>query len=187
MTHLTDILKWTHRRETTATAGAVTRESSRLTEINGRSLPSGVWPATFVNPRDGSTMRLVPGGTFFMGSSRQDTETARNLDADGERFDLTPETPQFDLFVPTFYLGVFAVTNGQFVRFLSERQPSAALFDLWIYSVAHIIKPPRGGEPYRVEPRRGNAHRGTDGSAGAHGHPGVHGSRDPARRAGGSA
>ncbi len=150
MIRVNDILNWTHRRETTPTT--VARESNRLTEMNGHGLHPDAWPETFVNPRDGSTMRRIPGGKFIMGSSRHDIGEAHNLDAEGERYDLEPETPQFDLFVPTFYLSVFAVTNGQFVRFLTERQPSAALFDLWIYLVAHIIKPPREGQPYRVEP-----------------------------------
>lgn len=152
MTHLTDILKWPHRREITTTTGAATRETSCLTEINGQSLHPDSWPGTFINPRDGSTMCLVPGGKFFMGSTRQDTESARNMDADGEHFDLTPEMPQFDLFVPSFYISVFAVTNEQFARFLSERQPSSALFDLWVYTVAHVAKPDRQNERYRVEP-----------------------------------
>ena len=85
-------------------------------------------------------MRLIPAGEFTMGSTPEDIENARNLDKDGPSFALH-ETPQFDLFVPSFYMSVFTVTNEQFARFLSERQPSPALFDLWVYSMAHILKP----------------------------------------------
>ncbi|HVU07945.1 MAG TPA: SUMF1/EgtB/PvdO family nonheme iron enzyme [Verrucomicrobiae bacterium] len=114
-------------------------------------MPSNsAWPETFINPHDGSTMRLVPAGEFIMGSTGKDVETARMMDKDGHSFTLH-ETPQFDLFVPSFYIGVFTVTNEQFARFLSERQPGSALFDLWVYSVAHIIKPEREGELYQVD------------------------------------
>lgn len=103
------------------------------------------WPETFINPKDGSTLRLIPGGEFTMGSTPRDIESAARMDADGPSFDLTSETPQFQLFVPTFYMGVFTVTNEQFARFLSELQPGPALFDLWVYSSAHIIRPGGAG------------------------------------------
>jgi formylglycine-generating enzyme required for sulfatase activity len=93
-----------------------------------------------------------------MGSTQHDIENARNMDRDGwrfplshERFALSHETPQFDLFLPAFYMSVFAVTNEQFARFLSESQPSSALFGPWAYPTPHIITPRRIGEPYRVE------------------------------------
>jgi formylglycine-generating enzyme required for sulfatase activity len=72
------------------------------------------------------------------------------MDEDGPSFALH-ETPQFELFVPSFYMSVFAVTNEQFARFLSERRPSSALFDLWVYSTAHIIKPECEDESYHVD------------------------------------
>lgn len=116
-----------------------------------RKLHTDSWPETFINPKDGSTLRLIPGGEFTMGSARRDIESAAQMDADGPSFDLTPETPQFQLFVPTFYLGVFTATNEQFARFLSEMQPGSALFDLWVYAAAHFIKPERGSGTYRVD------------------------------------
>lgn len=111
---------------------------------------SNAWPETFINPHDGSTMRLVSAGEFTMGSTENDIENARLMDKDGHSFALH-ETPQFDLFVPSFYISVFTVTNEQFARFLTERHPSSALFDLWVYSMAHIIKPEHEGEPYQVD------------------------------------
>jgi formylglycine-generating enzyme required for sulfatase activity len=118
-----------------------------------------LWPETFVNPRDGSTLRLIPSGEFTMGSTQRDIENARKLDRDGsrfplshERFALSHETPQFDVFVPAFYLGVFAVTNEQFARFLSETRPEARMFGTWASAITHIREPGRLGEPGRVDP-----------------------------------
>jgi formylglycine-generating enzyme required for sulfatase activity len=146
MGHWDTILQWTREQETMRSENAVTREAKLPAGSQGR----GAWPETFTNPFDGSLMRLIPGGKFLMGSTRQETEAARRMDADGECLDLTPETPQFDLFVPTFYMSEFAVTNGQFARFLSERQPRLELFDLWVFSLAHIEKPSSEGGSYRV-------------------------------------
>jgi len=72
------------------------------------------------------------------------------MDQDGPNFTLH-ETPQFKLFVPSFYISVFTVTNEQFARFLSKMQPSPALLDLWVYSVAHIIKLDGSSGIYRVD------------------------------------
>ena len=114
------------------------------------NLPSnGSWPETFINTHDGSTMRLVPAGEFTMGSTGKDIESARMMDKDGQSFALH-ETPQSQIFVPSFYLSVFAVSNEQFARFLCERRPGPALFDLWVYKTAHIIKPEHEGEPYHI-------------------------------------
>lgn len=111
------------------------------------------WPVTFINSRDGSTMRLVPAGRFTMGSTAADVEFARHLDRNGFSFDLMDEMPQFDLFVPAFYVSLYAVTNRQFARFLTELQPSPALLDFWVnhYVTGHIQWPEREGEPYLVE------------------------------------
>lgn len=148
MAHLDGIFKWSRRRETTLTEAARSPELTGASQRNGR----GAWPLTFVNPQDASLMRLIPGGKFFMGSTQAETEEARKMDAGGEHYDLAAETPRFDLFVPSFYLSVYTVTNEQFARFLTERQPRPELFDLWIFSLAHIEKPQREGGTFRVEP-----------------------------------
>jgi sulfatase modifying factor 1 len=140
MSRLNDLL---HRRPSHA---------SHADESNANRAPHhSSWPETLINPKDGSTMRLITGGEFIMGSTPRDVESARSMDEDGPTFDLTDETPQFDLFVPTFYMSVFTVTNEQFARFLSELHPSPALFDLWVYSAAHIIKPAEANGAYRVD------------------------------------
>jgi len=94
-----------------------------------------------------------------MGSTQRDIETARALDKDGEVFPLSHEsyalaheTPQFELFVPVYYLSVFTVTNEQFARFLTELRPGRATLELWVYSTPHIAKPEHESKPYRVEP-----------------------------------
>ena len=142
----------------TAHAAIGVANLARESSANG-SLPHGSWPETFINPRDGSTLRLVPSGEFTMGSNQKDIESARDMDRDGTRFALSHEsfalsheTPQFDLFVPAFYIGVFAVTNEQFARFLSELRPDSAMFGPWVGAITRICKPRREGEPWRVEP-----------------------------------
>lgn len=137
--------------------GAASRP--KVSSVRG-SLRPGSWTETFINPQDGSTMRLVSAGEFTMGSTQKDLESARDLDRDGarcfplshERFALAHETPQFDLFVPAFCISVFAVTNAQFARFLSEARPDSAMFGPWAGAITHLRKPRRAGEPWRVDP-----------------------------------
>jgi formylglycine-generating enzyme required for sulfatase activity len=117
------------------------------------------WPETFINPHDGSTMRLIPSGEFIMGSTQGDIQSARELDRDGDTFPLSHEsyalsheTPQFELFLPAYYMSVFTVTNEQFARFFTELHPGRATLEFWVYSTPHIIKRECEGQPYRVEP-----------------------------------
>ena len=161
MAHLDSILKWSRHHGTPPTANGAAREARRVMASGAEdSRQAGSWPETFINPTDGSTMRLIPGGEFTMGSTEQDIENARNMDQDGPSFALH-ETPQFKLFVPSFYISLFTVTNEQFARFLSATQPSPALFDLWVYSTARILKPDGNSRDYRVD-------------AGFERHPAVH-------------
>lgn len=151
MAHLEGILKWSRHRNTAQSGNGAARDARHvMVSETEDSQQARSWPETFINPSDGSTMRLIPAGTFTMGSSEQDIEFARAMDEDGPSFALH-ETPQFDLFVPSFYISVFTVTNEQFARFLSATQPSPALFDLWVYSTAHILKPDRKNRDYRVD------------------------------------
>ena len=122
------------------------------------SQESGSSPETFTALRDGSIMRLISAGEFTMGSTQKDIKDARTMDRDGshfalshERFALSHETPQFNLFVPAFYIGIFAVTNEQFARFLSEASPDAAVFGSWAAAFSRLCKPRYEGEPWRVE------------------------------------
>src|SRR6266700_2547043 len=87
---------------------------------------------TWTNIRDGSLMRLIPVGEFIMGSTPEQTEAAKAMDRAGPQFPLLHETPQFRASVPDFYIGVFAVTNEQFARFLSETGPNAEQLQRWI-------------------------------------------------------
>jgi formylglycine-generating enzyme required for sulfatase activity len=110
------------------------------------------WPESWTNPKDGSVLRLIAGGEFVMGSTLEEIEAARQMDRDGPLFALLHETPQFTLYVPAFYVGVFAVTNEQLARFLSEMHPAPPLFELWLHTAEYILPPGQEGEPYRVEP-----------------------------------
>jgi formylglycine-generating enzyme required for sulfatase activity len=46
------------------------------------------------------------------------------MDIGGHEFTLLDETPQFRASVPAFCIGVYAVTNQQFAKFLSEMRPA---------------------------------------------------------------
>jgi formylglycine-generating enzyme required for sulfatase activity len=106
---------------------------------------------TWINEKDGSLMRLIPAGEFIMGSTREQTETAKRMDKAGPQFALLHEMPQFHAKVDNYYLSVFAVTNEQFARFLSEAKPSATELQRWISWVDRIILP-NESEPYRAVP-----------------------------------
>jgi formylglycine-generating enzyme required for sulfatase activity len=106
---------------------------------------------TWVNARDGSLLQLIPAGEFIMGSTPAEIEAARQMDPDGLLFALNSETPQFRVFLPAFYLGVFAVTNAQFARFLDEVRPAPKQLKRWLPTSGRILPPSGTAEPYRVE------------------------------------
>jgi len=62
-------------------------------------------PAT-ITGKDGATMVLVPAGEFTMGSDEGDDD----------------EQPVHRVFLDSFYLDVFEVTNGQFAKFVAAIQ-----------------------------------------------------------------
>jgi formylglycine-generating enzyme required for sulfatase activity len=108
-------------------------------------------PEEFI-ARDGSLMRLIPGGVAIFGSTREETRTAARLDKDGALFPLENETPQFETFVSSYYLGVYAVTNQQFARFLSETRTPAPLLNILIPWQQTIRVPEAETLPYGVVP-----------------------------------
>jgi len=97
---------------------------------------------TWTNEKDGSPMRLIPAGEFIMGSTREQTEDAKRMDKAGPQFPLLHETPQFRANTENFYVSVFAVTNEQFARFVSEARPSAQhlqhVYHGWIASSSRL-------------------------------------------------
>jgi len=105
-----------------------------------------------VNPKDCSVMRLIPAGGFVMGSTPKQIEAARLMDIGGHEFTLLDETPQFRASIPAFYMGVCAVTNQQFAKFLNETRPSVEQLKHWCPSLEQIAAPAREDEPYRVAP-----------------------------------
>jgi len=100
--------------------------------------------------QDGSQLRLIPGGKSIMGSTANQIAATRRADRDGALFSLGNEWPQFQVDLPAFYLGVYAATNAQFVRFLNIAAPDPAEPALWLAALEHLL-PPRAGEPWRVE------------------------------------
>lgn len=106
------------------------------------------------NESDGSLLRLIPAGDFTMGSTRAQIESAIAMDKDGPQFPLLHETPQFRAFVKDFCIGVYAVTNEQFARFLSETQPSPPQLEQWLPWRDRIANVPN--EQYRAAFGYGN-------------------------------
>lgn len=108
--------------------------------------------AAYSTARDGSLLRLVPSGSFLMGSTATEIEAARGMDHDGALFSLGHEMPQVRLTIPAFYIGVHAVTHQQFIRFLNSKRPSPKQFSAWVPCPDHIRSSSRPGAPYEVEP-----------------------------------
>jgi formylglycine-generating enzyme required for sulfatase activity len=107
-------------------------------------------PPEFVNAPDRCLMRLIPGGKVILGSTPDEIEYAIQLDKDGELFSLKDEMPQFAAFIPSYYIAVYAVTNQQFVRFLTETRPQAGVLDIWLPWRERIRVPEDDAGPYSV-------------------------------------
>lgn len=106
----------------------------------------------FVNPMDGSVLRLIPAGDFIMGSTPEQIEAARLMDIYGHEFTLLDELPQFRAILPDFYLSECAVTNDQFAKFLNAVNPSPEQLNLWAPDLECISIPANKSEIYRVGP-----------------------------------
>ncbi len=111
-------------------------------------------PDIWTNPRDGSRMRLIPMGAFTMGSTAEEIAAAERMDKDGEQFALRHETPQFTGWTPLYYIGVYAVTNEQFARFLADVNPTPQQLEHWLPWNERILtgpyRPARGFERHPV-------------------------------------
>lgn len=107
-------------------------------------------PETWKNERDRSLLRLIPAGEFTIGSTLDQIEAAIAMDKDGPQFPLLHETPQFRALLPDFYISVFAITNDQFARFLSEIRPPVQQLGIWLPWIDRITAGPKEDEPYRA-------------------------------------
>jgi hypothetical protein len=85
-------------------------------------------------------MRVIPAGDFVMGSTDAEIEAVISGDRDGPQFSLRNETPQFREHLPEFSIGVHAVTNEQFARFLTESQPKPEQLSEWVSSLDRILR-----------------------------------------------
>jgi len=85
-----------------------------------------------------------------MGSTTEQTEAAKRMDKAGPQFPLLHETPQFRAQLGNFYVAVFAVTNEQFARFLTETKPSPEQLQRWISWLDRITAKPN--DSYRAVP-----------------------------------
>lgn len=61
-----------------------------------------------INEKDGSTLALVPEGEFLAGDQNE------------------------SVYLPSFYISVYTVTNEQYAEFLNEMDPSVSEVELWI-------------------------------------------------------
>lgn len=95
-------------------------------------------------------MRLIPAGEFIMGSTIEQIDVAKRMDKAGPQFPLLHETPQFVAKIDSFYLSVFAATNEQFARFLSEMRPSADQLQRWVSWLDRIVLAPNESQTYRA-------------------------------------
>ncbi len=68
---------------------------------------NGTWPQSFV-ARDGKEMLLVPAGDFIFGSE-----------------EFAPEAPQRTLYLPTFYIDKYPVTNADYKGYMLATRASA--------------------------------------------------------------
>lgn len=85
-----------------------------------------------------------------MGSTPEQVEAAIAMDRGGPQFPLRHETPQCRIFVPDFYIGLYAVTNEQFAGFLSDTKPNQKKLELWISWLVRISPPAAPKEPFPV-------------------------------------
>jgi len=106
----------------------------------------------FVNPKDGTLLRLIPAGECIIGSTTEQIIAAAAMDPWGHPDLLACETPQFVAYLPDYYMGVYAVTNTQFAQFLSAMHPTPAELALWAPALGHIIPPATGDGAYSVVP-----------------------------------
>src|SRR5439155_12154224 len=95
-------------------------------------------------------MRLIPAGEFIMGSTREQTESAKAVDKAGPQFPLLHETPQFRVGIDNFYLSVFTVTNQQFARFLGETRPSPQQLRLCVSWLDRIVIRPNESPSFQA-------------------------------------
>jgi iron(II)-dependent oxidoreductase len=87
-----------------------------------------------------------------MGSTPAEIEAVGKMGADGAVLTWEHEMPQFRVLMPAFYLGVFAVTNAQFVRFLNETRPPPGQLARWLPNACRVSRPETEADPYRVAP-----------------------------------
>jgi len=80
-----------------------------LLPVNGQEIAGAAQtlPAT-ITGKDGATMALIPEGVFPMGVPK----AARDGGED--------ERPNHDVFVDSFYMDIYEVTNGRYLQFVTE-------------------------------------------------------------------
>ncbi len=98
------------------------------------------WSPAYTNATDGYEMGLIPAGKAIFGSREDDPGAGDD------------EGPQFELEMPSYYLGLYCVTNAQYAAFLSAARPGSTEMERWIDfdPSCHVV--PRGTD-YGVDGR----------------------------------
>jgi len=75
----------------------------------------------FITDEHGVRMALIPGGEFQMGSDADDSlAECEKFRSDCQRDWFTDEEPMHTVYLDTFYMDVYEVTNALFAEFLNE-------------------------------------------------------------------
>ncbi|MFC2155125.1 SUMF1/EgtB/PvdO family nonheme iron enzyme [Acidobacteriota bacterium] len=77
-------------------------------------------PAIMKIKKDVSEMVLIPEGSFIYGSREDDKEARQN------------EKPQQTIFLPSYYMDKYPVTNRQYCLFLNHAKPDSKELNKWI-------------------------------------------------------
>jgi formylglycine-generating enzyme required for sulfatase activity len=77
-------------------------------------------PAIIKIDKDDSQMVLIPEGNFIYGSREDDKDARSN------------EKPQQTIYLPSFYMDVYPVTNRQYCLFLNDVKPDKKALKEWI-------------------------------------------------------
>lgn len=78
----------------------------------GEGSESSTEPVKYSNPRDGYEMVLIPRGEAIFGTGRDDPYFNGNS--------TDREKPQFKADIPEFYMGIYCVTNEQYIQFVND-------------------------------------------------------------------
>ena len=86
---------------------------------------------SMINPKDGSELLYVQEGYFFMGNSKEivDIVMQKMGVPQNEIHNFYDETPQRKIFLNSYWISKYAITNGQFAKFIEDTNYLSHLSD----------------------------------------------------------